>query len=112
MQLRACHASYSAMHCFLAPLRQPAADDIPEAPSSTHQGRGRRSCSTSHQQTSVPLPLYSRKQLTTSIEHKLNIPSQLTLCKSGSSATSWNGPQVDCEVPKSSHTQTPDRART
>eukprot|EP00983_Pelagomonas_calceolata_P103080 1158878-Pelagomonas_calceolata.AAC.10 len=36
---------------FTCSLRQSAADYTPEAPPSTHQGRGCRSCYTSHQQT-------------------------------------------------------------
>eukprot|EP00983_Pelagomonas_calceolata_P026078 818881-Pelagomonas_calceolata.AAC.6 len=86
-------------HCLLAPLRQPAADRTPDAPSSTHQGRGCRTCSSSHQQAFVPSPLFTQ-QLTPLIEHKLNIPTQLELCKFVGLAASWNGPRVDCELPR------------
>eukprot|EP00983_Pelagomonas_calceolata_P002619 87198-Pelagomonas_calceolata.AAC.8 len=95
-----------AIHCLLAPLRQSAADHTPKTTSSTRQGRGCRSCSTSHQQTSVPSPLFMQ-QLTPSIEHKLKIPSQSKLCKSVGSA-SWDGLQVDRKVPGTGHLQAPD----
>eukprot|EP00983_Pelagomonas_calceolata_P082518 1155955-Pelagomonas_calceolata.AAC.3 len=87
-----------AIPCLLAPLRQPAANHTPEAPSSTFQGRGCRSCSTSHQRIFAFNFLFTQ-QLTPSIELALGIPSQWELCKSVGSAASWDGPQVDCGVP-------------
>eukprot|EP00983_Pelagomonas_calceolata_P014218 453634-Pelagomonas_calceolata.AAC.2 len=39
------------------------------------------------------------QQLSPSLKHKFRIPSQLESCKSVSSVASWNGPQVDCEIP-------------
>eukprot|EP00983_Pelagomonas_calceolata_P076235 1153332-Pelagomonas_calceolata.AAC.2 len=44
-----------AIHCLLAPLGQSVAGHTPEVPSSSRQGRGCRSCSTSHQQISCKL---------------------------------------------------------
>eukprot|EP00983_Pelagomonas_calceolata_P117359 1160406-Pelagomonas_calceolata.AAC.8 len=80
-----------AMHCFLASLRQSATEHEPEAPSSTHQGRGAGPAPHCISKLlCLHFSIHAKKQLTL-IEHKLSIPLQLTLSKSGGSAARWNG---------------------
>eukprot|EP00983_Pelagomonas_calceolata_P044713 1139419-Pelagomonas_calceolata.AAC.6 len=70
-----------AMHCILASLTQSAADHVPEAPLSTHWGRGAGPaphCISKFRAVSSSFA----EQLTPSIEHRFDIPLQLKLCKS------------------------------
>eukprot|EP00983_Pelagomonas_calceolata_P011964 384667-Pelagomonas_calceolata.AAC.1 len=96
-----------AIHCLLAPLKQSAADHKPGAIPSKHQGRGPGPHRTANFRAFTSL---FTQQLTPSSKHKFNIPSQLELCKSVGLAASWNGPQVDCEVPGTGHPQAPGTA--
>eukprot|EP00983_Pelagomonas_calceolata_P081598 1155625-Pelagomonas_calceolata.AAC.2 len=87
-----------AIHCLLqALLGQPAANHTPGALSCTHQGRGGRSAPHRISNYRAFTSLFTQ-QLIPLLAIKLKIPSQLELCKSVSSAASWRGPHVDCEV--------------
>jgi len=89
-----------AIHCSQqAPLRQSAADHTPEAFSSTLQGRGCRSCSTSVNFCALTTQLAAH--IKPSLEHKINNAITIGIMQeSVGSSASWNGPQVDCGVPR------------
>eukprot|EP00983_Pelagomonas_calceolata_P066499 1149064-Pelagomonas_calceolata.AAC.7 len=84
-----------ASHCLPTPPGQPAADNTPEASSPTHQSLLLIASANFHAFTSL-----STEKPTPSSDYKLNIPSQLELRKSVSSAASWNGLQMNCETPE------------